>query len=85
MKINCLSLKIDDDDLFNNRSKRPIFLLRSFLTMLNLEGGRLSLKQLEYEMDYTDYPVDNNCGRPNFPYTNIQLEQSSNLILSYFQ
>ena len=25
------------------------------------------------------------CGHPNFPYTNIQLEQASDLILSYFR
>ena len=25
------------------------------------------------------------CGHPNFPYTNIQLEQASDLILSHFQ
>ena len=42
-------------------------------------------------MDRTDYPVNLNkieigyCGHPNFPYTNIQLEQSSDLILSHFQ
>ena len=42
-------------------------------------------------MDRTDYPVDYNCfeigycGHPNFPYTNIQFEQSSDLILSHFQ
>ena len=28
--------------------------------MLNLEVDRLSLQQLEYEMDRTDYPVDYN-------------------------
>ena len=51
--------------------------------MLNLEVDRIYLQQLEYEMDRTDYPVDYNffliwyCGHPNFPYTNIQFEQSS--------
>ena len=49
---------MDDDDLFKNKSKRPTFVLRPFLTMLNLEVDRLSLQQLEYEMDRTDYPVD---------------------------
>ena len=59
--------------------------------MINLEADRISLQQLEYEMDCTDYPVDYNffeigyCGHPNFPYTNIQLEQASDIILSHFQ
>ena len=36
MKFNCHALKLDDDYLFNNRSKRPTFFTRQFLTMLNL-------------------------------------------------
>ena len=90
MKFNCLSLKIDDDDVFKNSSKRPIFVIRPFLTMLNIEVDRISLQQLEYEMDRTDYPVDYKsfdigyCGHPNFPYTNIQLKQASDLILLHF-
>ena len=44
MKSNFLSLKIDYDELFNNRSKRPTFLPRQFLTMLNLEVDRISLQ-----------------------------------------
>ena len=38
--------------------KRPNFVIRPFLTMLNLEVYRISLQQLEYEMDHTDYPVN---------------------------
>ena len=58
--------------------------------MLNLEVDRISLHQLEHEMNSTDYPIDYNfleigyCGHPNTPYTNIQLEQASDLILSNF-
>ena len=61
------------------------------MTILNLEVNRLSLHQPEYEMDRTDYPVDYNfleigyCGHPTYPHTSIQLEQDSDLILSYFQ
>ena len=90
MKFNCISLKIDDGDLFKNRSKRHTFVIR-FLTMLNLEMERISLHQLEYEMDRTGYPVYYNvfeivyCGHPNFAYTNIQPYQSIDLILSHFQ
>ena len=36
MKMNGISLIINDGDQFKNRSKRPTFVLRSFLTMLNL-------------------------------------------------
>ena len=55
--------------------------------MLNLEAEIISLHQLEYEMDCTDYPVDYNCfeigycGHPKSPYTYIHLDQSSDLIL----
>ena len=56
-KINFLSLNIEDD-LFKYRSKRPTFVLRPFLTMINLYVDRLSLKHHEYEMYCTDYPLD---------------------------
>ena len=46
------------DNLFKNMSKRPIFVLSQFLTMLNLEVEKSSLQQIEYEMDCTDYPID---------------------------
>ena len=58
--------------------------------MLDFEVERLSLHQLEYEMDCIDYPVDYNCfetgycGHLNFPYENIQFKQATNLILSHF-
>ena len=35
MKINRLSRIIDDDELFKNMSKRPTFVLRPFLTILD--------------------------------------------------
>ena len=58
MNINCHAIKLDHDDLFKNRPKRRTFLLRPFLTILNLEAERISLQKLDYEMDRTDYPVD---------------------------
>ena len=61
MKFNFHALKLDDDDLFKNSTKRRTFIKRTFLTMLNFEVGRISLQQLEYEMDRTDYPVNYNC------------------------
>ena len=69
--------RLYDDDLFKNMSKRSTFVIKPFLTMINLEVARISLHKLEYEKDCTDYPVDYNyfemgyCGPPNFPYTKI--------------
>ena len=59
--------------------------------MLNFEVEILSLRQLEYEMDCTVYPVDYNffeigyCGQPYLPYVNIQFKQATNGKLSHFQ
>ena len=59
--------------------------------MLKSEVDILSLQQLEYEMDPADLPNNYNyfevgyCDHPAFPYANIQLEQATKLILSYFQ
>ena len=58
MKFNCLYLRLDDDDLFKNRLKRPKFVIKPFLAMLNLEVDRISLQKLEHEMDRTDYNSD---------------------------
>ena len=58
MNIHCYSLKIDDGALFKNSSKRTASVLRLLKSMLNSEVDRLSLQQLEYEMDCTDYPVN---------------------------
>ena len=49
---------MDDYALFKNMPKRPTFVPCPLFTILNLEVDRLSLQQLEYEMDCTDYPVD---------------------------
>ena len=38
-------------------SKRSTFVIKPFLTMLNLEVDRISLQQLEYEMVCTNHPV----------------------------
>ena len=83
------SLEMENDAFFRNRSKRPAFVLRPLKSMLNFEVDKLSLHQLDYEIDCTDYPVDYNffeigyCGHPNFPYANIQFKKVTNLILSH--
>ena len=40
--------------------KKSTFVVRSFFTVLNFKVDRLSIQQLEYEMDRADYPVDYN-------------------------
>ena len=60
------------------------------MTMLNFELDRLSLQQLEYEMDCTDFPLEYNYFKYDILvtltplYTYIQLEQATKLILSPF-
>ena len=50
-----------------------------FLPMLNLEGDRISIQQLEYEMDRTDYPVDYNFLKDGIVVTLTSLTQIFNL------
>ena len=56
MKTKCNLIIEADNKLFNNRRQKPTFLLCSFLNLLNSELDRLSLQQLECEMDCTVYP-----------------------------
>ena len=56
MKTRCDFILEVDNELFNNRTQKPRFVLCSFQQILNPKLDRLSLQQLEYEMDYTDYP-----------------------------
>ena len=62
--------------------------LRGFLDQ---KLDRLSLQQLECEMDSTGYPDDHKffelwyCGHTQYPHSKIFLDQASALILSQFQ
>ena len=58
MKKHCLSLKSKDDELFKIRSKIPAFVLNPLKDMLNLVVYRISLQQLEHEMERADLPDD---------------------------
>ena len=80
MKFNCLSLIMDDYDLFRKGSKIPTFVIRPFLNMFNLEVDRISLQQLEYEIDPTDYPVNCNFLKYDTVVTLTSLTQIFNLI-----
>ena len=41
IKMNCLYPIIDDDDLFNNRSKRPTFVISQFLINSQSRSGQI--------------------------------------------
>ena len=58
MNIRCYYIKIDDDALFKNMSKRPSFVIRPLNAMLNFELDILSIQIIEYELYCTDYSVD---------------------------
>ena len=49
-----------DNALFKNRKTFPNFVLAPFCRFLDSELDRLSLQQLECEMDSTGYPDDQN-------------------------
>ena len=80
-----------DDVLFKNRKIFPQFVLAPLRGFLNPRLEKLSLQQLECELDSTGYPEDHNffelgyCGHTQFPHSNIFLDQASALILSQFQ
>ena len=74
-------LKIDDNALFKNRSKRPAVVISPIKSMLNFEVEILSPQKLDYKMDCTEYPVEYNCleieycGHRKSPFGNIQFKQ----------
>ena len=68
-----------DDALFKNVLKRPAFVLRPLEYMLNFEVNRLSLQQLEYEMDRLDYPVAYNYLKSDIAVTLPSLTHILNL------
>ena len=76
-----------DNVLFKNRKIFPKYVLAPLRGFLNSKLYRLSLQQLECEMDSTGYPEDHNffelgyCGHTQFPHSNIFLDQASALIL----
>ena len=87
----CEELIEADNVLFKNSKIFPKFVLAPFRLFLDSKLDRLYLQQLGCEMDSTGYPDDHNffelgyCGHTQFPYSNIFLDQASDLILSQFQ
>ena len=79
MKSRCEFIVGADNELFQNRKIKPMFVLCSFQKLLNSKLDRLSLQQLVCKMDCTDYPDKYNffelgyCGHPKHPHTKIFL------------
>ena len=91
MKTRCEFIIKADNELFQKRTRKPMFVLTSFQHFLNSNLDRLSLQQLEFEMDSAGYPDKYNffesgyCGHPQYPYSKIFLDQSSDLILLHLR
>ena len=79
MKTRCDFIIEADNEPFKNRTQKPTCVLCSFQKLLNSTMDRVSLQQLEFEMDCTDYPDKYNCfelgycGHPKHPHSNIFL------------
>ena len=56
IKLICDLIVEVDNEMFKNRTQKTTLVLCSFQQLLNLKLDRLSLKQLECEMDCTTYP-----------------------------
>ena len=80
-----------DKVLFKTRKKIPKFVVAILRGFLDKKSERLSLQQLECEMDSTGYPDDHKffeleyCGHTQYPHSKIFLDQARALILSQFQ
>ena len=91
MDRRCEELIEADNVLFKTRKIFPKFLLASLRRFLNSKLDRVSLQQLECEMDSTGYPDDHKffelgyCGHTQYPHSKIFLYQARALIISQFQ
>ena len=74
MDKRCEDLIEADNVLFKSRKIIPKYVLAPFCQFLDSRLDRLSLQQLECEIDSTGYPDDQNCfelgycGYTQFPY-----------------
>ena len=77
-----------DKVLFKTRKFLPKFVLAPLRGFLNSKLDRLSLQNIECEMNYTGYPDDHKffelgyCGHTQYPHSKIFLDQARALILS---
>ena len=56
MKTRCEFIIKADNEVFKKRSNKPMFVLTSFQYFLDSNLDRLSLQQLEFEMNSAGYP-----------------------------
>ena len=79
MESRCEELIESDNVLFKNRKIFPKFVLAPLRRLLDSKLDRLSLQQVECEMDSTGYPDDHNffelgyCGHTQYPHSKIFL------------
>ena len=79
MYSRCEELIVANNVLFKNRKIFPKFVLAPLRGFLNSTLDRLSLQQLECEMDSTGYPDQHNffelgyCGHTQYPHSKIFL------------
>ena len=84
----CGNLLEAGEVFFKARKYLPQFVFSPLCSFLNLNLDRLSLLQLELEMDSTGYPDDHNfvelgyCGHTQYPHSKIFLDQARALIIS---
>ena len=91
MKTRCECIIKAYNELFQNRTRNPMFVLCSFQHFLNPNLDRLFIQQLECEMYSAGYPDKYNffelgyCGHTQYPCSKIFLCQASDLTLSHFK
>ena len=56
MKTRCELIIKADNEVFNKKTNKPMFVLTSFQHFLDSNLDRLSHQQLEFEMDSAGYP-----------------------------
>ena len=90
MKTRCELIIKADNELFQKRTRKPMFVLTSFQHFLDSNLDRLYIQQLEFEIYSAGNPDKYNlfelghCGHPHYPHSKIFLDQESDLILLYF-
>ena len=86
----CDCLLEADKVLFKTRKTFPKLVLDSLRGFLDQNFDRLSLQQLDCEMDSTRYPDDHKffdlgyCGHTQYPHSKIFIDEARALILSQF-
>ena len=85
MKTRCEFIIKADNELFHNKTRKPMFVLNSFQHLLKSNLDRLSLQQLECEIDSAGYPDKYNFKEEDHPFVSDALrDKNIQLVLLYF-